>query len=100
MLDNIHRILGTQDKDWQISYEPTAERYKNGLEEMKKGSMLGFAKAMYSRVFYPNGDGDYETSKGLDNSLINLQKDSIEEATKRTIDMVNSGWSPFAPQSQ
>lgn len=51
---------------------------------------------MYSRVFYPNGDGDYEFSRGLSNSLIGLPKEDLDEGTKRAVEMVESGWSPFA----
>ena len=96
MLDSLHRIIGTTDKDWKITYEPTAQRYKNGIDEMQKGAMTGFAKAMYSRVFFPNGDGDYESSRGLANDLIGLPKEDLDEATKRALEMVESGWSPFA----
>jgi len=95
MLDSLNRVLGTQDKDWTIDYEPTAERYKKGLEELKQGISTGFAKAMYSRCFYPNGDGDFESSKGLDNAKLGLPKDDLDEATKRTVQMVESGWNPF-----
>jgi len=95
MLDSVNRVIGTQDKDWEINYEPTVDRYKKGLEEMQKGSMKGFAQALYSRVFYPNGDGNFESSRGLENSLLGLPKEDLDEATKRVIEMVNSGWNPF-----
>ena len=96
MLDSIHRVTGTTDKDWGISHEPTAKRYKDGLDEMKRGQLTGFAKAMYSRAFFPNGDGDFESSRGLANDLIGLPKDDLDEATRRAVDMVESGWNPFA----
>lgn len=96
MLDSIHRVIGTTDKDWEITYEPTAQRYKNGIDEMQKGAMTGFAKAIYSRAFFPNGDGDFESSRGLANDLIGLPKEDLDEATKRTVEMVDSGWNPFA----
>lgn len=95
MLDSLHRVIGTTDKDWEISYEPTAERYKKGLEEMKNGTWTGFAKAMYTRTFYPNGDGDFETSRGLANDSIGLPKENLDDATKRAVDLVESGWNPF-----
>ena len=95
MLDSIHRVTGTTDHDWEISYEPTDQRYKDGLDEMQKGIRTGFAKSMYSRVFYPNGDGDFESSRGLANDLIGLPKEELDDATKRTVEMVESGWNPF-----
>ncbi|TAQ91630.1 hypothetical protein B7494_g35 [Chlorociboria aeruginascens] len=95
MLDSLNRVLGTSDKDWTIDFEPTEKRYNDGLAEMKNGDRMGFVKAMYSRVFFPNGDGDFESTSGLHNDLIGLQKDDLDEATKRTVQMVESGWSPF-----
>jgi hypothetical protein len=57
---------------------------------------MGFAKAMYTRIFFPNGGGDFESSRGLANSAIGLPEDSLDEATKRVVEMVESGWNPFA----
>lgn len=50
---------------------------------------------MYARVFYPDDSGDYETSKGLDNESLNLPDEDLDEATKRTVELVNSGWNPY-----
>jgi hypothetical protein len=96
MLDSVHRVMGTTDKDWEIAFEKSAERYAKGLEDMKKGERLGFARALYSRGFYPNGGGDYESSRGLDSGKIGLEKDDLDVATKRTVEMVATGWNPFA----
>ena len=95
MLDSTHRVTGTTDKDWEITYEATDQRHQNGLDEMQKGAMTGFAKAMYSRIFYPNGDGDLESSRGLSNSLMGLPKEDLDEATNRAVEMVESRWHPF-----
>ncbi|KAF2259492.1 NAD(P)-binding protein [Lojkania enalia] len=93
MLDSLHRVLGTTDKDWEITYEPTEKRFKEGNEELAKGIFTGRAKSMYSRSFYPNGDGNFE-SKTV-NKLFALPKEDLDEATKRTVEMVESGWKPF-----
>ena len=95
MLDSIHRVTGTSDKDWEITHQPTAQRYQDGLDEMKKGIMTGFAKAMYSRNFYPNGDAEFESKYGLANGVLGLPKEDLDEATKRAVEMVESGWNPF-----
>ncbi|KAF7563933.1 hypothetical protein G7046_g202 [Stylonectria norvegica] len=60
ILDSIHRVQGTTDADWHIEYEPSEKRVTDGFVAMQKGDMSGFAKAMYSRAFYPSADGDYE----------------------------------------
>lgn len=96
MLDSVHRVMGTTDKDWEIVFEKSGERYAKGLEDMKNGERMGFARAMYSRIFFPNGGGDYESTAGLDNDKIGLKKDDLDEATKRTVELVATGWNPFA----
>ncbi|KAI4733753.1 NAD(P)-binding protein [Aureobasidium sp. EXF-12298] len=96
MLDSVHRVLGTEDKDWEIEYQTTQQRYEDGMREMEDGDQRGFAKAMYARVFYPDGSSDYETSHGLDNQALGLPREDLDIATRRTIGMVNSGWNPFA----
>ena len=92
MLDSLNRVLKTTDKDWVITHEPTDKRFQDGREEMQKGQMTGFAKSMYSRVFFPNGAGNHERDRGLDNDLLSLSKEDLDEATKRTVEMVDDGW--------
>lgn len=93
MLDSLHRVLGTSDADWEISYQPVVERYEEGLAEMQKGERSGFAKAMYARVFFPESNGDFETGHGTDNGKLGLKKEDLDEATRRTVKMVEKGFS-------
>ena len=95
MLDSLHRVTGSTDSDWDIKREPTKQRYQDGLDEMKKGVMTGFAKAMYARGFFPNDGVDFASSKGLANEVLGLPTDDLHEATKRAVEMVESGWNPF-----
>lgn len=96
MLDSLHRVLGTTDKDWEITHESSEKRFRDGLEEQARGSRQGFAKALYSPNFFPDGRGDYETNQGVSNKLLGLPKESLDEATKRVVEMVESGWNPFS----
>jgi hypothetical protein len=97
MLDSVNRVLGTTDADWEIKYEPTSKRIQEGLEEMKKGIMTGFAKVIYGRIFAPDNEiSNYAATQKTDNDILGLPKEDLDEATKRAIDMVESGWSPFA----
>jgi hypothetical protein len=86
MLESLLRVTGTEESDWTITKEPTEERYANGIKEMKEGSRAGFAKMMYTRVFYPDGCGNTEHKKDAVNSLLNLPKEDIDEATKSAIE--------------
>ncbi len=93
MLDSLHRVLGTTDADWEITYEGTAKRIQEGAAEMQRGEMTGFAKMLYGGVFAP----DNETSDyvGTDNEVLGLPEEDLDEATRRTVEMVESGWNPL-----
>lgn len=95
MLDSINRVTGTTDKDWEISYEPSDKRYEDGLREMKEGVFTGFPKALYARVFFPGGGGDFESSRDLANELLGLPKENLDDATKKALDLFERGFTPF-----
>ena len=95
MLDSLHRVMGTKDSDWEIKYEETSTRYKRGKDEMKEGKITGFATQLYTRQFFPDGAGEFGNKRELCNDLLSLPKEELDEATKRTVDMVQSGWNPF-----
>jgi len=82
MLESVLRVTKTSIDDWTVTKEPVKERYAGGLEQMKKGERIGFAKALYSRVFYPDGSGNVEKTRGLQNELLGLPKEDIDEFTK------------------
>jgi hypothetical protein len=96
MLDSIHRITGSTDSDWEISFEGSEKRYKEGIAEMQNGSIVGFQKALYARAFFPHGGGDYSSVHGTVNEVFGLPKEDLDDATKRALDMAESGWNPFA----
>ncbi len=87
MLDSVMRVTGLSEQDWKVDHEDVKERYKNGVEEMKKGHRAGFAKLLYSRVFYPDGSGNYEKTKGLHNDILGLPKEDLDEYTKIAVKM-------------
>ncbi|RMZ11429.1 hypothetical protein D0860_03422 [Hortaea werneckii] len=79
------RATGTQVSDWQIKYEPAQERFAAGLEAMKTGDRLGFAKMLYSRIFFSDGVGNFEASKGTVNKMLNLPGEDIDKATRAAV---------------
>lgn len=85
MFDSALRVTGTKEADWTINKEPAHERYANGIAEMKQGSRDGFAKMLYTRIFYDDGNGDFETRRGVSNKLLGLPQENIDEATNRAI---------------
>jgi hypothetical protein len=94
MLDSLHRVLGTTDEDWEITYEGSVKRVGEGKAAMQKGDQRGFAKALYCEVFDPSN----ETSAyvAVDNEVLGLPKEDLDAATKRAVELVESGWNPFA----
>ncbi|KAH6623690.1 hypothetical protein F5144DRAFT_595814 [Chaetomium tenue] len=96
MLDSLHRVLGTTDADWEISYEPVAKRVKEGAAELKKGNRRGFAKTLYGGVFdAANDSSDFAGTSKTATEILGLPKEDLDEATKRTVDMVMNEWKPF-----
>ncbi|KAH6629227.1 hypothetical protein C7974DRAFT_183342 [Boeremia exigua] len=91
MLDSLNRVLGTSDADWSITKQAARERHLQGLQQLQGGDRLGFAKAMYARLFFPGEGGDYETGYTLDNETLGLSKEDLDEATKRAVEMVANG---------
>ncbi|KAF7533584.1 hypothetical protein G7054_g6947 [Neopestalotiopsis clavispora] len=85
MFDSVLRVTGTSEKDWKISHEVSRERYAGGVKAMQAGDMRGFARAMYTRMFYPDGSGIYENMRGLQNELLGLPVEGIDEFTKIAI---------------
>ncbi|KAK3685205.1 putative oxidoreductase CipA [Podospora appendiculata] len=84
MLDSLHRVLGTTDGDWTITYEPVEERYRKGLVDMKAGNLGGYRRAMYARGFYPDFK-DHVSADQAVNDLLGLPKEDLDAATKRAI---------------
>lgn len=81
MLQSVLRVTRTTEADWTITKEPAQTRYSDGMKEIQEGKHSGFAK-MCTRVFYPDGYGNFQNKKMKLNSLLHLPVDSIDEATK------------------
>ncbi|KAE8373035.1 hypothetical protein BDV26DRAFT_76508 [Aspergillus bertholletiae] len=92
MFESWKRIAGEKDEDWTIVYESSSERHKKGLEQMKNGDHSGFVQALYSRVFFPNGDGDYESKYGLVNELLDLPQEDLDEQTRNAKELMDRGY--------
>lgn len=82
MLQSALRVTGTQESEWTFTKDSSVERYTTGNKEIAEGKRVGFAKLMYTRVFYNDGCGDFENNKGTLNGLLGLPREDIDEATK------------------
>ncbi|KAI9777016.1 MAG: hypothetical protein M1835_005343 [Candelina submexicana] len=96
MFESWKRVSGDKDSDWTIDSEPSAERNKRGLEILRTtGDRKGLGLAAFSRIFFPNGGGDYESKLGLANDVLGLPKEDLDERTRFAKEMVDDGYSPF-----
>lgn len=85
MYESAKRVTGTADADWTVRHEGSAERYRRGVEDMKKGDLGGFVRLMYTRMFFPDGGGAYEETRGLQNDVLGLPQEDLDEATKEAV---------------
>ena len=97
MFESWKRVSGDKDSDWTIEEEPSKERYQRGIEAMKSAqdpmsARMGAATASFVRVFFPNGGGDYESTRGLDNVKLGLPKEDLDERTAVAKAMVEQGY--------
>lgn len=96
ILDSINRVKGITNTDWQIEYQTSESRYKQGLEKIQAGDyMTGMGYVLYGRTFYPNGDGNYENIPGLANGTLGLPEEDIDEATRLGLAAIESGQDLF-----
>lgn len=96
MLDSLNRVQGTTDADWTIEHEPCEERYARGKKMMEAGDRSGFSICLYTRVFYPNGGGNFQEKYTLANDILQLPKEDLDTCTRKAITMAGNGWNPFA----
>ena len=86
MLDSILRVTGDKAADWTVKYEGTKERYAAAAKALKDGTdKQAYVKMMYTRIFYDDGNGNFEANRGLANEVLGLENDDLDEATKRSI---------------
>jgi hypothetical protein len=96
MFESVKRVTGTTDADWTITHDSVQQRFKDGQAGLKEGNWGVFTKMLYSRMFFPTGDGDYQSRLTLDNDLLGLPVEDLDEATAVGIRMGEKGEVPFS----
>jgi len=91
MLESVQRVTGTGPEDWKVSYVPVKEAYAAGYERMKKGDWSAMKDVGYGRTFFPDGSGNYEDSKGLQNDVLGLPEEDLDAFTKIAIEHFEAG---------
>jgi hypothetical protein len=91
MFESVKRVTKTTDADWAITHESSEQRWKDGTAEMLRGNSAAFTKLLYSRMFFPNGDGDYESRRALHNDMLGLPVEDLDAATSIAVRMGENG---------
>lgn len=86
MFSSLLRVTGTSEADWRVDSEDVKERYAKGAAAMKQGDRIGFARMLYARIFFPDGNGDFESKRGTLNKVLGLPKEDLDEATKVAVE--------------
>jgi hypothetical protein len=87
MFESLLRFTGTKSENWTSTKQPAEERLAAGLKEIQEGKHSGFAKKLYTRVFFFfDGFSDFEHNKGTLNGLLGLSKEDPDEATKVAVE--------------
>ncbi len=87
MFESVKRVTGTTDADWTTTRESAKQRWNDGTAEVLKGNFGAFTKMLYSRMFFPNGDGDYQSRRVLHNNLLGLPVEDLDAATRIAVRM-------------
>ncbi|KAF1966666.1 hypothetical protein BU23DRAFT_593067 [Bimuria novae-zelandiae CBS 107.79] len=95
MFESVKGVTGTTDADWSISHETSEQRWKESMAEIKKGNFGAFTKMLYSRAWFPNGDADHETSRGLHNEVLGLLLEDLDEWTAVAFRMAENDEVPW-----
>ncbi|KAI0116486.1 putative oxidoreductase CipA [Nemania sp. FL0031] len=95
MFERVLQVSGTKESDWTIKYEPAVERYEEAKKRLFSGDRSAFQRLLYTRTFYNNGDGDYETRHGLDNDKLGLPKQTqelLDDQIRQSIEIAKVGY--------
>ncbi|RYO98621.1 hypothetical protein DL764_007043 [Monosporascus ibericus] len=88
MFESVLRVTGTRPEDWKITHESSAQRYREAADRVPKGDFSAFARAMYTRVFFPDGSGRLDREGWtLDNAILGLPREDLDEYTRIGIEM-------------
>lgn len=97
MFESWKRATGETDADWTIEYESSQARYQRGVAMMQGAAdplstRMGAALASFVRLFFPSGDGAYETTRVLANDALGLPKEDLDERTAVAKKMLDEGY--------
>lgn len=91
MFESVKRVTGTTDADWTVRREPAEQRWRDGRAAVDRGDFSAFTKMLYSRMFSPHGDSDYESGRVLHNDVLGLPAEDLDACTAVGVRMGENG---------
>lgn len=82
MFASLLRTTGTVESDWTVTQAPARDLYAAGVAELKAGNRDGFIKLLYTRIFFDDGNGNFEANRGVRNEELGLPNEDLDEATR------------------
>lgn len=84
------RVTGTAADDWTVRHEDSQERFARAQARMTGGDdvdaaarLAAFSTQLYTRIFFPTGEGDHATRQGgLANAALGLPAEDMDAATR------------------
>lgn len=95
MFESVKRVTQTTDADWRITNETSKQRWEDSMAKIKNGEFSFFTKMLYSRYWFPNGDADHESSRGLHNGVLGLPVEDLDEWTAVAVQMAKDNAVPW-----
>lgn len=92
MFDSVKRVTKTTDKDWTITHDASEQRFKDATAELQKHNFAQFTKMLYSRMYFPTGDGDFDAKH---KKVLGLPQEDLDEWTAVAIKMGENNEIPF-----
>lgn len=86
------RVTGTSEADWRVEYVDSGERFARAQQRMHDAEtrLEAFSTQMYTRIFFPTGEGDH-SRLGLANAALGLPDEDLDEAIREGLRLEKMG---------
>jgi hypothetical protein len=90
ILDSVQRVTGTSDSDWTITNRDAQEYIEEGAAKVANGDIWGMVNVLYGSVMKGDLGGDYESTRGLSNTALDLPKEDLDESVRAALQDTSS----------
>jgi hypothetical protein len=90
MFKSVKRVTGTTDGDWIITRESAEQRWREAHTAVQQGHFGQFPRQLYSRMFFPTADGDYQSRREVHNKLLGLPVEDLDKYTAIAVRMAEN----------